>query len=232
MPIPAPMPAGPRGCTARKRDGLLCAQPAIAGTTKCRMHAGKSTEKARAEGQVVVELSRWGITDQTLDPGETLLKLMTQSFNRAAFYSMLLEQAYDAAERLQGAGTVGELPSSVDSAADRDRAVQDLQRIFSSGGVAALIGHTYSGSEQGVFAAGEAIRGLVQLEAQERDRAASMATKAVAAGLAKRQVELAEQTAAQFATAMKAVLAALGHDVSNPDVLRVVSTQLRALESA
>lgn len=228
-------PTGKGGCAARKRDGLLCDGPAVAGTDLCRMHPGKSLEKHKAEGAVVVELSKWGIQDKTLDPGVTLLKLMTQSFNRAAVYSLLLEQAYEAAERLEATGVGGERsgPLSVDSSADRDRAAQDLQRIFANGGVSALIGHTYSADKEGgVFATGEAIRGLVQLEAQERDRAASMAAKAVAAGLATRQVELAEQTAAQFTIAMKAVLAALGHDITHPDVLRVVSTQLRALETA
>lgn len=196
------------------------------------MHAGISTEQAKAKGAVVVELSKWGISDRTLDPGMTLLQLMTQSFQRAKLYGQLLEEAYDAAERLQGSDEVGELPESVDSVADRDRAAQDLQRVFASGGVSALIGHTYSSSEDGVFAAGEAIRGLVNLEAQERDRAAGMAAKAVAAGLATRQVELAEKQGALVADVIRAVLTQLGHDLSDPDVLRVVSTQLRALEPA
>ena len=232
MPPAAPMPVGPRGCGARKRDGALCTQPAISGTQRCRMHAGISTEQAKAKGAVVVELSKWGISDRTLDPGMTLLQLMTQSFQRAKLYGQLLEEAYDAAERLQGSDEVGELPESVDSVADRDRAAQDLQRVFASGGVSALIGHTYSSSEDGVFAAGEAIRGLVNLEAQERDRAAGMAAKAVAAGLATRQVELAEKQGALVADVIRAVLTQLGHDLSDPDVLRVVSTQLRALEPA
>jgi hypothetical protein len=55
-----------------------------------------------------------------------------------------------------------------------------------------------------VFATGEAIRGLVQLEAQERDRAAGMAAKAVAAGLATRQVELAERQGQLVAEVIRA----------------------------
>lgn len=221
-------PTGKNGCAARKRDGMLCDAPAVSGTDLCRMHPGKSLEKHKAQGQVVVELSKWGITDKTLDPGVTLLQLMTQSFYRAQMYAGLLEEAYEAAERLRGAD-VGELPESVDSRADRDRAAQDLQRVFASGGVSALIGHTYSSSEDGVFAASEAIRGLVTLEAQERDRAAGMAAKAVAAGLATRQVELAERQGALVADVIRAVLRDLGHDLTDPTVLRVVSTQLRAL---
>lgn len=218
-------------CQKRRSDNEPCQAQAVAGTDACRVHAGRPLAEQRAKGNVVVELSRWGISDKTLDPGVTLLQLMTQSFQRAKLYGELLEEAYDAAERLQGAD-VGELPESVDSVADRDRAAQDLQRVFASGGVSALIGHTYSSSEDGVFAASEAIRGLVTLEAQERDRAAGMAAKAVAAGLATRQVELAEQQGALVASAIRAVLTQLGHDPADPDVLRVVSSQLRALGPA
>jgi hypothetical protein len=42
-----------------------------------------------------------------------------------------------------------------------------------------------------MLATGEAISGLVDLEAQEPDRAPSMAAKAAAMGIAQRRVELA-----------------------------------------
>ena len=198
------------------------------------MHAGVATDKAIAKGQVVVELSKWGISDRTLDPGITLLQLMTQSFQRAKLYGQLLEEAYDAAERLAEASkpvAPDDIPGARQNSTDLDRAQQDLDRIFDTGGVAALIGHTYSAAGEGgnVYATGEAIRGLVQLEAQERDRAAGMAAKAVAAGLATRQVELAERQGALVADVIRGVLQQLGHDLADPNVLRVVSQQLRAL---
>lgn len=195
-------------CTKRRTDGEPCQAQAVAGTEACTKHAGIPTAQAKARGQVVVELSRWGITDKTLDPGLTLLQLMTQSFYRAQMYAGLLEEAYEAAERLRGADATGELPPSVDSSTDRDRAVQDLQRIFGAGGVSTLIGNTYAADKDGgVFATGEAIRGLVNLEAQERDRAAGMAAKAIAAGLATRQVELAERQGALVADMVRALFA-------------------------
>ena len=228
-------------CTKRRTDGEPCQAQAVAGTEACTKHAGIPTAQAKAKGAVVVELSRWGITDKTLDPGITLLQLMTQSFTRAQMYAGLLEEAYDAAERLQAAEaelsntSPSTLPGTEPNRSDMERASADLQRIFNTGGVSALIGHTYasSGGEfGGVFASGEAIRGLVQLEAQERDRAAGMAAKAVAAGLATRQVELAERQGALVADVIRAVLRDLGHDLTDPTVLRVVSTQLRALGGA
>lgn len=220
-------------CSKNRSNGTPCQAQAVTGTDACRVHAGRPLDQHKAKGQVVVELSRWGIHDKTLDPGITLLQLMTQSFNRARLYGELLEEAYEAAERLHGvrggrADGIDDL-HSVDSAADRDRATQDLERIFNSGGVSALIGHTYASSENGVFATGEAIRGLVTLEAQERDRAAGMAAKAVAAGLATRQVELAERQGQLVHDVIRGVLGDLGLDVADPGVVRVVASRLRAL---
>jgi hypothetical protein len=194
-------------CAKNRSNGQPCQAQAVTGTDACRVHAGRPLDQHKAKGAVVVELSRWGITDRTLDPGITLLQLMTQSFYRAKLYGELLEQAYEAAERLRGVESLEE-PPSVDSRNDRDRAAQDLQRIFATGGVSALIGHQYAADKDGgVFATGEAIRGLVTLEAQERDRAAGMAAKAVAAGLATRQVELAERQGALVADLIRALFA-------------------------
>jgi hypothetical protein len=197
-------------CAKNRSNGQPCQAQAITGTDACRVHAGRPLDEQKAKGAVVVELSRWGITDKTLDPGVTLLQLMTQAFMRAKLYGQLLEEAYEAAERLQAASvTVDQVPGQEPNASDLDRAQQDLDRIFNSGGVSALIGQTYSAAGKGgyVYATGEAIRGLVTLEAQERDRAAGMAAKAVAAGLATRQVELAERQGALVADLIRSLLA-------------------------
>lgn len=53
---------------------------------------------------------------------------------------------------------------------------------------------------------GEYIRGLATLEAAERDRCANFAQLAIRAGIAERQVRLAEQQGALMATFMRAVL--------------------------
>jgi hypothetical protein len=53
---------------------------------------------------------------------------------------------------------------------------------------------------------GEYIRGLAVLEAQERDRAAGFAAKAIAAGLAERQVRLAEKQGELLAFILKGVI--------------------------
>ncbi len=199
MPSVQPMPGR---CGAKSANGF-CTQRPISGTKRCRMHAGKSLVKAKAEGQVVVELRNWGLTDTTVDPGETLLKLVTQSAARVEFYAGLLQQAYAAAERLR------EAESLPDGGGAQATARLDMERVLNTGGVAVLIGHTYAGTQtSGVIATGEAIRGLAKLEAEERDRCANFATKAVAAGLAERQVRLAERQGELLAQALQMVLSA------------------------
>jgi hypothetical protein len=49
----------------------------------------------------------WGLGDTTFDPGEVLLRLVTQSAARAERCAMLLEEAYEAAERLKQAHDAG-----------------------------------------------------------------------------------------------------------------------------
>lgn len=216
-------------CTGHRTNGEPCGQYAVRGTDRCTNHSGRAKADHIARGQVVMELSRWGLSDRTLDPGETLLRLMTQAVYRAEHYGRLLEEAYEAAERLSRSAvgsTADQVPGQKSNASDLDRAQQDLDRIFTTGGVAALIGSTYSaaGKDGYVFATGEAIRGLVLLEAAERDRAAMFATKALAAGIAERQVRLAESQGALLAASAQAfisrVVAALALDVSATAVMK------------
>lgn len=198
MPSAESMP----GRCGAKVAGGFCTQRPIRGTKRCRSHPGKPLAKAKAEGMVVVEVMKWGLGDTTIDPGELLLRLVTQSAARVEFYGRLLGEAYDAAERLRKAA---EAPQS--DLLAQETARLDLERIFNTGGVAALIGHTYAGTQtSGVIATGEAIRGLAKLEADERDRCANFATKAVAAGLAERQVRLAERQGAMLAAVLQAVM--------------------------
>lgn len=218
MPSKEPMPGR---CGAKSADGY-CTQWPIKGTKRCRTHPGKPLAKARAEGAVVVELERWGLGDTTVDPGEVLLRLVSQSAARVEFYGGLLRKAYEAAERLQAAE---QAPQSDLLAAETAQA--DLERVFNHGGVAALIGNTYAADKNGgTFATGEAIRGLAQLESTERDRCANFAAKAVAAGLAERQVRLAEKHGAMLAAVLAEVVRGLGSDPADPAVAAVVQAAI------
>lgn len=137
------------------------------GSDKCRRHL--PNPQARANAAVRAEVHRWGLGDVHVDPGEVLLRLVSQSARRAEDYAAELERH------------VAESPSLRE----------------------ALIGQVY-----GEFGpAEEYIRGLVTLEAQERDRCAGFAAKAIAAGLATRTVELAERMGQQMSEVLRAVLA-------------------------
>lgn len=210
-----------------ERAGERCKNPAIEGAAVCRSHGG-NIPNVRARAAVRAEVERWALTDVHKDPGEVLLRLVSQSANRVELYSGLLAEAYDAAERLKVAHDARELLVSAEDG-DESAAVQkaraDLDRIFNTGGVAALVGHTYATTQGGdLYATGEHIRGLAELEAKERDRCAGFATKAVAAGLAKRQVELAERQGAVLLQILTAVFDELGLSDDQlevaPDVIR------------
>lgn len=225
-PIPAYDPDRGR-CLKRRKDGGPCGARAVAGTDACRRHAGVSAAKHRAKGQIVVELRQWGLTGhaELADPGETLLRLVTQSAARVAMYSRLLGEAYEAAERLRVAQ---ETPQSDLLSAETARL--DFERVMNQGGVAALVGYRYAGTQtSGVIATGEALRGLVDLEAAERERCAKFASEAVRAGLAERMVRASEQMAGLVAKALEDSLAELGHDPRDPRVRAVIAGRLQSI---
>ncbi len=206
----------------RNSAGEPCGANVIKGTKGCRRHGGKPLARLKAEGMVVTELHRWGLGDTTVDPGEAMLRLVSQSAARVDFYSGLLRDAYDAAERLRVAESA---PQS--DLLEAETARLDLERVFNTGGVSVLIGHTYAGTQtSGVIATGEAIRGLAKLEAEERDRLANFASKAVAAGLAERMTRLAEKQGAMLAAVIAGVVGALGLDPKDPQVAAVIQAQI------
>lgn len=229
---------GPRGCTARTKAGQPCHGQAVDGTDRCRMHAGRKLAEHKARGAVVVELRNWGLRETELrDPGEQMLRLVAQSSDRAEFYAALLQEAYEAAERLRDAAvppTADQVPGQRPNPTDAERAATDLDRIFTTGGVAALIGYKYgaAGKDGNLYVAEEAIRGLVALENDERDRCARFCKMAVDAKIAERQVRLAEEHGRLVADVIRGALSDLGIDPGSPAALRVVSSRLRALAVA
>jgi hypothetical protein len=180
-------------CKAISKAGKRqCKNWAIKGGDVCRIHGGAASQ-VKVKAAIRAEVFSWGLGDTTVDPGETLLRLVTQSAARAERYALLLEEAYEAAERLKRSFDAGALEIGEDNEI-AETAREDLDRIFNTGGVAALVGNTYGAAKDvGVYVTGEAIRGLADLEAKERERCANFATKAIAAGLAERTVRVAER---------------------------------------
>ena len=160
-------------CSSVSRaSGEQCKNRAIPGGTVCRFHGGASRH-VKAKAAVRAEVMSWGLADATEDPGEVLLRLVTQSAARAQRYAAELEQLVE------------------DSPSLKEALVEDIWVMTKSGDS---------------YKAGEYIRGLAQLEAQERDRCAGFAAKAIAAGLAERQVRLAERQGAMLVKMVQVAL--------------------------
>jgi len=140
-----------------KQTGQRCKRKALPGGEVCRYHGGAAGQ-VKAKAAIRVEVMNWGLGDSHVDPGEVLLRLVTQSAARAQRYASELEALID-----------------------------------EEGLAAAMVDELEIPTNHGGYKAGEYIRGLAQLEAQERDRCAGFAMKAVAAGLAKRTVRVAER---------------------------------------
>ena len=171
-----------RRCKAKTSRGSQCKKNAIKGGVVCRAHGGANPQ-AQRKALVRAEIQTWGFTDELVDPGTTLLRLLAQSYRRAAWLAELQRQAYEAADQ------------------------SPVERWQAPAGILALVGKVYRTTQDGnTIEAHEAIRGLTQLEAAERKFCGDLATKAIAAGLAERQVQLMEQ---QSIVVVNAVLYAL-----------------------
>lgn len=158
------------------RKGEQCTAWALHGSTCCNAHL--RNPDARANAKVRAELEMWTVGDVVDDPGEVLLKLVTQSRRRA------------------------------------DRLATELHAIVDRHGGSlhdALVGNSYVTTADGdTVKVGEYVRGLAKLENEERDRCARFAERAVAAGLAERQVRLAERQGELLNTVLLGVLEELG----------------------
>lgn len=109
-----------------KQTGQRCKRKAIPGGEVCRWH-GEAAGQVKVKAAIRAEVLNWGLGDSTVDPGEVLLRLVTQSAARAEMYARLLEEAYEAAERLKQAHDAGEFKiEDSDTAATARR---DLDRI-------------------------------------------------------------------------------------------------------
>lgn len=179
-----------------------CHQPAVRGTASCRNHAGVPLDVARAKGEAITAWSALG-GDPTLDPSLAVLGMLQMAWLRQQLYAEQLRRQVD----------------------DQGLSTQDLDagdRPNASG----LIGHTYAaGKDVGVFTSGEAVRALVQLEAQERDRVVRFAKVAHDMGIAERQTELAKAQADMMQTVVLAVFERVGLTPTQQQAAHLVLVQ-------
>src|SRR5688500_3792178 len=200
-----PNPGGARWCAEhgrfectkqRSKQRGECHQPATSGTDACRNHAGIPLEVAKAQGLArITAFSALGGVP-SIDPGFAVLASLHLSWLRLHLYASLLEQQGEE-QQDEPVGGWG-----VDEMGPRGVAGEP-----SAAGVAGLIGHAYSADKMaGIFASGEAVRALVGLEAQERDRVVKFAKVAHDMGIAEREVKLAESQGQLLATVVRNIL--------------------------
>jgi hypothetical protein len=117
-----------------KQTGQRCKRKAIPGGEVCRWHGGAAGQ-VKVKAAIRAEVVNWGLGDSHVDPGEVLLRLVTQSAARAEMYARLLQEAFDAAERLKEAHVRGtNIEALGDENADTaETARRDLDRIFNTG---------------------------------------------------------------------------------------------------
>ncbi|MET8866500.1 hypothetical protein ABZW11_26480 [Nonomuraea sp. NPDC004580] len=170
-----------------KRSASRCHALAIRGTNACKTHGGQKREVLKAKGAA---LSAWRATGaQEVTPSEAVMQMLQVSWARFHLYASLLEQQVADAHSDGGHG-LGDDP--------------DL------GPGAGLIGHTRSGVKDiGIFATGEAARGLTLLEEKERERVVKFAKTAHDMGIADREIRLAEAQGQLIAGAISRILDAL-----------------------
>lgn len=175
-------------CAKLRKNGTTCHGAAIMGLDACRMHGGQRREVLKAKGEA---LSAWRAVPgrQDVTPSEAVLAMLQMSWARANLYASLLQRQVAEADAA-GVGGLGDDPGL--------------------GPGAGLVGHTRSGVKDiGIFATGEAARGLTKLEAEERDRCVRYAKVAHDMGIADREIRLAEAQGALLAGAISRILDAL-----------------------
>lgn len=210
-----------RECTARRKGGdRECHSPAIRGLSHCRMHAGVSGAVAKAKGEALEALSAWSAVAAadgaaTVEPARAVLGMLHMSWTRVHLLAGMLEQQVDR-DGLR----------AEDSVEDGDGSGAPRSGFAVPGDSGGLIGHTFAADKQaGVFASGEAVRGLAQLEAQERDRCVRFAKAAHDMGIADREIDLAERQARGVALGLAAVLNALAVEASRREEMHRVFTE-------
>lgn len=189
-------------CSAKTKSGVPCKKPSIVGAKVCNSHGG-SAPQVRAKAAVRAEVMKWTLGEATDDPGEVLLRMVTQSRMRVDGYSALIEQKVAEGQKAEG-----------DSFS--------LEAI--------LVGTKYGEFGNTI---GEYIHGLIELEATERDRLVNFAAKAIGAGLAERQVRVAERQGELLAELMRMVMAdkELGLTVKQREAMpRVFRRQLSLVQ--
>lgn len=79
-------------CTSKsKQSGVQCKKPAMRGTTVCEAHGARAPQ-VRRKAAIVDAVAKYRDGDQTLDPFELLIRIMTVTALRAEQHAAALDQ--------------------------------------------------------------------------------------------------------------------------------------------
>lgn len=181
-------------CTANRSRGRgECHGPAIRGTSKCKLHGGRSVKVASVIGraEIVTAWSGRGQAAEPVDAGMAVLGMLQMSWLRANAYGELLRQQVMKEASLQP---------------DHD-GLEPGGPVHPSG----LIGYHFgaAGRDGTIYAVSEEIRALVKLESDERDRVVKYAKTAHDMGISEKITKMAERWGDVVAGRITAVLGAL-----------------------
>jgi hypothetical protein len=102
----------------------------LPGGEVCRYHGG-SARQVKVKAAIRAEVMNWGLGDSIVDPGEVLLRLVTQSAARAQRYASELERLVD--DEGLAAAMVGEIEIRRSTAATRPANTSEVSLSLSTG---------------------------------------------------------------------------------------------------
>jgi hypothetical protein len=201
--------AGPglaRWCDHHQR--WECVHQRVRGRGPCHGQAITGTDACPAHaGKTVAQARRDALTawaavpgDDGISPGTAVLAQLGLAWRRAELLGAELRRQAEAGE--PGGGLAG-----------------------------GLVGASYSASAAagGVYATGERVRALAELEAAERDRVVRFAETAHRMGIEDARLDLAQAIGGHVVVVLTAALGRLGLDARDPDVRAAVYAELRQL---
>jgi len=182
-----------------KTTGKLCGRPAVPGGKVCRWHGGAAPQVARKAAMVrtIEQIRENG--GKVNDPAAQMLEIMTASDTMWRLYSSLLDKTWQAAQT----GADPQTPIELD-----DDQYMAVAAGLAGMGVRAFVTPTRAaGKAPGeVIITGEQVSALADLEMKARDVAMQHARIAFAAGLADRELKLAERLVDRVLGAVNAAL--------------------------
>lgn len=162
-------------CTKNSKRGGPCHQVRLPGLNACKNHSGRAYQVSKEIGQA--QITAWSTGGQPdINYTEVVLSVLQMTYLRLEVLSrMLREQAIELDE--------GSQPTE------------------------GLIGYRYGagGKDGKIYVVSEELRGLVQLEAAERDRAVKYAKTAHDMGIDERMTSLAEKWADDVGDALSKI---------------------------